>query len=293
MNTQPLLILGSTGQIGQALSAILGKQALALSRAEADLAHPEALPALLDNIRPRTVINAAAYTQVDRAEQEESLAHIVNGTAPGVIAQWCAIHDVPFVHYSTDYVYPGNGSAPWREDVPPAPLNAYGRSKLAGDSAVARAGGKWLILRTSWVYDHAGKNFPNTIIRLAHERETLRIIADQYGAPSYAPDLAKATLAILSQAQNMPKFPSGIYHLCNAGETTWHEFATQIISEMQKRGMQFKTEKIVAITTNDYPTPAQRPLNSRLNSDKLAQTFGISLPHWEDALIRCLQTKYS
>jgi len=291
-NKRPLLVIGANGQIGRALMRNLGESALGLTRATVDLSRPAALLSLLEKINPRAVINAAAYTQVDRAEEEEELAYTVNAVAPGIMACWCAEQDVPLVHYSTDYVYSGYGTDPWRENLLPAPKSAYGRTKSSGDIAVATACGKFLILRTSWVYDSDGKNFLNTILRLAQEQEVLRVVADQFGAPSYAPDLGDATLSILAKAQSLAKFPRGIYHLCNSGVTNWHQFATLIISKMRERGRQFKAHTITAITTCDYPTIARRPLNSRLDSTKLEQTFGIQLPSWEDALERCLTNKF-
>ncbi|CAK0753127.1 dTDP-4-dehydrorhamnose reductase [Gammaproteobacteria bacterium] len=286
---RPILILGASGQVGRALAQKLDARALAVSRQEADLANPTRLPILLDSLRPSVVINAAAYTQVDRAEQEEPLVQIINGEAPGILARWCAAHDVPFVHYSTDYVYSGEGISPWTEDAPVSPVNAYGRTKLMGDLAVAGAGGNWLIFRTSWVYDTQGKNFLNTIIRLGKERESLRIISDQHGAPTYAPDLADATLEILGRALTQPRFPNGVYHLCNSGETTWHEFATEILVRVREQGAELKVRNIEAIPTTEYPLPARRPLNSRLSLEKVHKIFGIKLPNWRLGLRRCLQ----
>ena len=290
-HSQPFLILGASGQIGGALVRQLGARAIGVSHREVDLAHPAQLFSFLDAVQPCVVINAAAYTQVDRAEQEESIARVVNGEAPGVLAHWCAAHQVPFVHYSTDYVYSGGGTAPWTEDSPVAPMNAYGRTKLLGDRAVAEAAGtgRWLIFRTSWVYDAWGKNFFNTIIRLAQEREQLRIVADQHGAPSYAPDLATATLASLEKALAMPNFPSGVYHLCHAGETTWYDFATAIVEGIRQRGTALSVRTLQAISSADYPTPAQRPSNSRLSLEKIRHVFDITLPHWQAGLERCLQ----
>jgi len=291
-NNRPILILGASGQIGRALARNLGARAIALSRQEADLTDPSGLPTLLDSIRPSVVLNAAAYTQVDRAEQEETLAQTINGVAPGILARWCVEHDnVPLIHYSTDYVYSGEGVQPWTEDDPVAPINTYGRTKLMGDLAVANAGGRWLIFRTSWVYDAQGKNFLNTIIRFGKERESLRIISDQHGAPSYAPDLADATLEILERALAMPRFPSGVYHLCNSGETTWHEFAIAILEGVRKQGGELKVQTIEAIPTTEYPSPARRPLNSRLSAKKIYDLFGIELPNWKVGLIRSLHEK--
>lgn len=289
VNERPFLVLGANGQVGKALAQRLGSRVLTLSRREADLATPEGLPAILDAIQPCAVMNAAAYTQVDRAEEEESLARIINGDAPGILARWCTKHMVPFIHYSTDYVYSGAGIVPWCEDAPVAPINAYGRTKLAGDLAVIDAGGQWLIFRTSWVYDAHGKNFLNTIIRLAKEHETLRIIADQYGAPTYAQDLADATVTVLEKAFTTPKFPSGIYHLCNSGETTWHEFATTILDRVRQHGVELKVTTIEAISSANYPTPARRPFNSRLDLKKIRETFDVEPPNWRAGLERCLK----
>ena len=289
--TRPYLIFGASGQVGGALVRQLGTRAVGVSHQAVDLANQAAIYSLLDETEPGVVINAAAYTQVDRAEQEEGQARAINGEAPRVLAHWCAQHSVPFVHYSTDYVYSGEGNAAWREDSPVAPINAYGRTKLFGDLAVAEADGDWLIFRTSWVYDAHGKNFLNTIIRLAKERTLLRIVAYQQGAPSYAAHLADATLTSLERALAMPRFPSGVYHLCNRGETNWHEFATAIIEGLRERGEALTVQTIEPIASSDYPTPAKRPLNSRLSLDKIHSVFGIEPPHWRSGLARCLRER--
>lgn len=288
----PILIFGATGQVGRALTQQLGERAVALSSTAANFAEPLALSAILDKMQPGVVINAAAYTQVDRAEQEQDLALTINATAPEILAQWCAVHQIPFIHYSTDYVYSGEGHIPWNENSPVAPLNAYGRTKLAGDRAIIQAGGKWLILRTSWVYDALGKNFFNTIIKLSQEREILKIVADQYGSPTYAPDLAAATLTMLASSIKMAEFPSGIYHYCNSGETNWYEFALAILTKSRELGLSITTHTITPITTNDYPTPARRPLNSRLDLKKLHKIFNLEPPHWQTGLSLCLTEKY-
>lgn len=274
-----VLVFGSTGQIGQALSALLD-DAVVLGRTEADFSKPDSLAAIVEDIRPEAVINAIAYTQVDKAEEEEALATLINGDAPGVLARVSAKLNIPFAHYSTDYVYDGSGDKPRNETTPTAPLSAYGRSKLAGEKAVEAAGGQYLIFRTSWVYDAFGKNFLKTMLRLGAEREQLRVVADQIGAPSYAPHLAAATL----QAMAKPDFTPGIYHMCNAGETSWHGFAEEIFKEAKAHGMEMKVQSVEPIPSSAYPTAATRPLNSRLDCSKLKDTLGVTLPDWREGL---------
>ncbi len=284
------LIFGATGQVGSALNAALEGNVVALSRTEADFFKPETLPRIVADINPDVILNASAYTAVDKAEEEEALATIINGDAPGVLARIAAERKIAFVHYSTDYVFNGSGDKPWQEDDPVAPLNAYGRGKLAGEQAVEAEGRDYLIFRTSWVYDAWGKNFLKTMLRLGAERETLRVVADQYGAPSYAPHLAAATLAALQAARSMKIFPSGIYHMCNAGETTWHGFASAIFEEARTRRMKLAVKEVAPIPSDAYPTPAARPHNSRLDCSKLVDTFGIKLPSWQEGLKEALDT---
>jgi dTDP-4-dehydrorhamnose reductase len=283
-----VLVLGAGGQLGRALMKKLGARGIGLTRAEADLGKPETLLGVLDGYSPEAVINAAAYTQVDRAEEEEQLAFCINGEAPGVIARWCAIKQVPFVHFSTDYVFDGSGSDPWLEEDPPSPLNAYGRSKLIGENLVEAAGGQWMILRTSWVYDAVGHNFFTTMLRLGKEREALRVVNDQYGAPTYAPHLAAEALQVLDRAVDLVEFPSDIYHLCGAGETTWSEFAGSIFAAARERGLELKVKTVEPIATADYPTPAQRPLNSRLDTSRIHDELSVQMPHWQVGLSECL-----
>ncbi len=296
MIPEPILILGRTGQVGRALSGLAGVHAIVLGREEADLAHPASLPAALNKLKPGCIINAAAYTAVDRAEEEPELAMTVNAEAPAALAEYAFRHGIPFVHYSTDYVFPGKGKGAYTEKSKTAPINGYGRSKLAGEQNIRKAAknhknAQWLIFRTSWVYDAAGKNFLNTMLRLGREKETLRVVADQAGAPSYALDIARFSLRALAYAVNKKRFPSGIYHLCNAGETTWHGFAEAIFREASNRGMKLAVRAVRPITTSEYPTLARRPHNSRLSMKKLEQDFGIIVPDWEDALERCMAEK--
>jgi dTDP-4-dehydrorhamnose reductase len=288
MGDRRIVVLGARGQVGRALLALLGNGAIGVDRSVADLEQPGALAETLDDIAPDAVINAAAYTQVDRAESEPELAMRVNCESPGVIARWCAARGIPFVHYSTDYVFDGSGERPWLETDPTGPLSIYGASKLAGERRIAEAGGRWLVFRTSWVYDAAGRNFVTTMLRLMGERPTLSIVADQHGAPTYAPHLAAATLAALDRAIAADEFPQGLYHLCGGGETTWHAFAAEIEHEARLRGMELAVESLVPITSDEYPTPATRPRNSRLNTNRAYETFGVRLPEWRRGLVECM-----
>lgn len=284
------LILGKNGQIGRGLRGVF-PQAIFWGREEADFLTPDAWIEKIRALKPSWVINANAYTAVDLAEKPEEFekAMQVNAGTPGRVAGLCAALGIPFVHYSTDYVYPGSEatSRPWRESDSTGPLNAYGRTKLAGDEAVARSGGRYLIFRTSWVFDENGKNFVNTMLRLGADRPELRVVADQVGAPSYAGDLAQATARALTRALEAREFPSGVYHLCNSGETSWSGFAREIFAQ-SSLGC-----RVVDIASSDYPTPARRPFNSRMSIEKLQTTFGIDMPTWQDALSRCLKNKKS
>ncbi len=280
----PILVFGRTGQVGSALAALLGDSAVIAGREEADFTQPDTFASLIDRVQPSAIINAVAYTQVDKAEEEEALAFQVNATAPGALATLAKERGIPFIHYSTDYVFSGQGSTPFKESDATAPLNAYGRSKRAGEKAVMAAGGDVLIFRTSWVYDALGKNFLTTMLRLGQERDTLNVVADQIGAPSYAPHLAQATLEALSAASAMEHFPTGIYHLCNAGETSWHGFACAIFEEARQAGMVLALQDCHPIPSADYPTPAARPLNSRLDCTKLREVLGVQLPDWREGV---------
>lgn len=284
-----IAVLGAAGQLGRALTQALAERGIPLLRADLDLTDPQAEAAVLDRLSPCAVINAAAYTAVDAAEAQPELAFQINGQAPGRLAQWCRQRAIPFVHFSTDYVFPGSGLRPWTEEDPVSPINVYGRSKLEGERQVRAAGGEWLIFRTSWVYDSTGRNFLTTMLRLAGERETLSIVDDQWGAPTYAPHLAQATLAALDQAWSRPVFPGGIYHVCNGGETTWRRFAHAIFELAGSRDSSLRLRSVLPVTTSEYPSPARRPLNSRLNTEKVRKTFGVALPSWETGLRDCMQ----
>ncbi|MGY3560518.1 dTDP-4-dehydrorhamnose reductase [Bradyrhizobium sp. USDA 4463] len=285
-----ILLTGTSGQVGAALQPLLRDRGtvLAPTRDAFDLSRPQTLAALLDAARPDLIVNPAAYTAVDRAEDERELAFRVNAEAPDIMAQWAARHGVPMIHVSTDYVFDGSGTAPWREDSVPNPLSVYGMSKHAGDAAVAAAGGAHLIARTSWVYAARGANFLNTMIRLATEREELRVVADQVGAPTSARVIAGTLDAIIGSAGGdltaLLHDRGGVLNVACSGETSWHGFATAIVEEMRARGRTLACRRIVPIGAVDYPTKAVRPANSRLNLARLRERFGVTPPDWRAAL---------
>ena len=290
-----ILVTGVSGQVGSSLVDILKDKVVALTRSDLDLSRPDDIRRVLEKHRPGSIINPAAYTMVDKAESESELAHAINGTAPRIMAEYCRDNRIPLVHFSTDYVFDGSGENYWREDDIPSPLSVYGASKLAGEQAILETANgtamKYLIFRTSWVYDASGKNFLNTMLRLGREREELKVVADQYGAPSYAPFLASAASECLEKAEKMPVFPSGIYNLCCAGTTTWHGFAQEIFRLFREKGENLKVQNVLPIKSEEYPTPARRPLNSRLNLEKIMNTFNIYIPNWEECLIEALDKK--
>lgn len=292
-NRPRILLFGGSGQIGYELRRTLMPlgEVTAPSHAEADFADPDSLRALLRRAEPQLVVNAAAYTDVERAEDESELATQVNGVAPGVIAEETARRGALLVHYSTDYVFDGTKPGPYGEDDPASPVNAYGAGKRTGETAIAAAGAGHLILRTSWVYAMRGRNFLRTVLRLARSCPELAIVADQRGAPTWARAIAKATAAILARGWRPADgliAPSGIYHLTAAGETTWHGFASEIVRLAHARDPDFPAPPVQPIATADYPTRAKRPANSILDNARLAATFGVALPDWRDQLAACL-----
>lgn len=285
-----LIVIGARGQLAKAIKHFR-PEAVFLDRGVIDLAFPERIEAALKQYDTYAVIKAAAYTQVDNAEKEQELAFRVNAEASRVLAAYCAAKDIALINFSSDYVFDGRGNTPWREGDAVHPLNAYGRSKAAAEESTMAAGCKYLIFRTSWLYDAEGKNFLNTILRLAGEREELRIIDDQFGAPTYAGHMAKAVLSALDKAVAMPVFPSGIYHVCNAGVTTWHGFASRIIELAHHQLLPLKVKNIVPIPATEYPLPAKRPYNSRLDCSKAHKVFGITMPDWQQGVLECMQAR--
>jgi dTDP-4-dehydrorhamnose reductase len=284
-----ILLTGITGQVGGALRAPLSRVAtvLAMDRRELDLSRPDTVPDTLDRLRPDLIVNPAAYTAVDLAEDERDLAFRVNADAPAAIAAWAARHDVPLLHFSSDYVFDGSGDEPWCEEDETAPLSVYGASKSAGERAVMESGCRHLIVRTSWVYAAEGKNFLRTIARLAGERQELRIVADQFGAPTSARSVADATMKILRRELTGDSGftrDGSVVHVSASGETNWHGFAEAIVAGLRERGARLRAERVVGIRTSDYPTKAQRPQNCRLDHSRLNDYFGIAMPTWRRAL---------
>ena len=274
-----LLVFGRTGQVAREL-ARLAPDATFLGRAEADLSVPGRCDAAIRAATPSAVINAAAWTAVDAAEAEEDAARQVNGHAPGEMARACAAQGIPFIHISTDYVFDGSGSAPWKPDDATAPLGAYGRSKLVGETEVAAAGGTHVILRTSWVFSSHGSNFVRTMLRLGAERGSLNVVEDQVGGPTAAADIAAACLALVESLG--AGGPSGIQHFAGAPDVSWAGFAREIFA---RAGLDCA---VTGIPSSAYPTPAARPGNSRMDCTALERDHGIARPDWRAALERVL-----
>jgi dTDP-4-dehydrorhamnose reductase len=304
--TLKILLTGKNGQLGRELASYLEPlgEVVALGHQELDLANPHAIRETVRAIRPQLIVNAAAYTAVDQAESDEAAARAVNADAPGAMAEEAKETGAALVHYSTDYVFDGSKTTPYLENDPTSPINAYGRTKLGGEEAVRNSGASHLIFRTAWVYGREGKNFLRTILRLATQKEELKIVRDQIGAPTSARDIALATAEVLSRiyapTSGAREFPgvSGAYHMTAGGQTNWYEFTKAILEEAAENsadpwlvsatgGQPLITHSVVPITAAEYPTPAKRPAYSVLSNDRLARTFGIQLPDWRAQLKSC------
>jgi dTDP-4-dehydrorhamnose reductase len=290
-----ILLTGKNGMVGWELNRSLLPlgEVVALDRSQADLSKPESLRQIVRDIQPNVIVNAAAYTAVDKAEEEEALATIINGVAPGVLADEAKRCGALLVHYSTDYVFDGTKDSPYVEIDTPNPINAYGRSKLAGEIAIQHSGADYLLFRTSWVYAARGKNFLLTMLRLMQERAELNVVADQVGAPTWARTIADTTAQCIRQAQAERvegRFTPGIYHLTNTGETSWLGFAEKIAETARATlpAASLKIQVIRPIPSSDYPTPAKRPTNSRLTTAALSGRFSIDLPGWQSSLAECM-----
>ena len=294
-----ILLLGKNGQVGWELQRSLAPlgEVIALDRSGddglcGDLADLDGLVATVRKLAPDVIVNAAAYTAVDKAESEEALAALINGEAPGVLAREAAALGAWLVHYSTDYVFNGSGSQRWETDAPTGPLSSYGRSKLAGEDAIRARGAKALVLRTSWVYAARGHNFAKTMLRLATERDSLNVVADQFGAPTGAELIADVTALMLAQVLRTKDASdlAGTYHLAAAGETSWYGFARYILHHAEQNGVTLKVspDQLGAIATEAYPLPAPRPRNSRLALGKLEPAFQLKMPPWEQGVQRML-----
>lgn len=290
-----ILLFGKNGQLGWELQrslAPLGELVALGSRASplpADFMDSERLAQTVRQVRPDVIVNAAAYTAVDRAETEREVAHGVNAKAPGVLAQEAQALGAWMVHFSTDYVFDGSGTTPWREGDPTSPLSIYGATKLEGEQRVMQACSRHLVLRTSWVYAARGSNFARTMLRLAQERDHLSVVDDQFGAPTGAQLLADVTAHALRAALDLPA-RAGLYHVAAAGQTTWHGYARHVLAFAAAQGMALRAtpDRVVAVPSSAFPTPARRPANSRLDTQAFTRTFGLTLPDWRVGLDRTL-----
>jgi dTDP-4-dehydrorhamnose reductase len=295
---RPILLIGKGGQVGSALAALLPRlgEVVSLDRTGLDLSKPDEIRSVIRRIQPRLIVNAAAYTAVDQAEREPEVARAINADAPEIMAQEGKTIGASMVHYSTDYIFDGTKTSPYLEEDRPNPLSVYGKTKLAGEQAIRSSGIPHLIFRTAWVYATHGRNFLLTILRLATQRDELRIVRDQFGAPTRNAEIAAATAAILEKF-DFASF-SGTYHITAAGVTTWHEFAVAILEHASAAsaktppawlasalgGRALRANRIIPISTEEYPTPARRPAYSVLSNTKSSKTFGIELPDWQTQL---------
>jgi dTDP-4-dehydrorhamnose reductase len=289
-----ILLTGVSGQVGHALYKVFSNSShdydlVPLDRNQLDLTNADHIRYVVQSIKPEIIINPAAYTAVDKAESEADLAFAVNAIAPKIMAEEAAKLNASLIHFSTDYVYKGNKSDAYQETDPTEPLSVYGQSKLAGEDAIRAVGLPHLIFRTSWVYGSYGKNFMKTILRLANERETLNVVADQMGAPTSSQVIADAVTQVLNKFLLNPGYQKGLYHLVNTGRASWHEFATAIVDDANVLRREagrapLLVKSIHPISTEQYPTPAKRPANSLLDTSKLTKDFGILTPHWRKSL---------
>jgi dTDP-4-dehydrorhamnose reductase len=292
-----ILLIGVTGQVGHHLKPILearGWEVVAPTRETLDLSDPDSIARTIQEIKPQLIINPAAYTAVDKAESEPELAMAINGIAPGIFGEQAKILGIPLIHYSTDYVFDGTKRGPNDELVPyseediPNPINVYGKTKLAGEKAIQASGCQHLILRTSWVYSMHGKNFLLTMLRLAKERDELKIVDDQWGAPTWAGWIAEATTELIAERNQSQ--PLGIFNFVNSGVTTWRGFAQEIFSQAKQLGLLDRAPMVHGISTQEYPTPAKRPANSSLRTASLIKTIGLHETAWQKSLTQCLST---
>lgn len=284
--TRKILVTGKNGQVGWELQRALASlgEVIAVDRAALDLSNPDSIRNVIREVKPHLIVNPAAYTAVDKAESEPDVAQAVNGVAPGIMAEEAKRLGAALIHYSTDYVFDGSKDGAYVEEDATCPLNVYGKTKLAGEDAIRAVGVPHLILRTSWVYGVRGKNFLLTILRLAKEREELKIVADQVGAPTWSRLIAETTGQIVAQRIRNLEELSGIYNFTAAGSASWHGFASAIVE-----GSQVRTPRLIPIPTSEYPLPAPRPKNSILSNDKLRSEFGLAMPDWKVCLELAMQ----
>lgn len=298
-----ICIIGRGGQVSMAMEEVLTAQKtpyIVFGRSDLDMKNFENLREAIsnDSLGITAIINCAAYTAVDKAEleSEQSHCHFANASLPGYLMTIANELKIPLIHYSSDYVYSGMGEIPWVEIDPTAPSGYYAKSKLAGDRAIQEKGGQYLIFRTSWVYSHIGHNFVRTMLKLGQERPTIKVVQDQIGAPTYAVDLALKTLDCLKTYKSLTHgnqlVPSGIYHMCGTGSVSWFEFAKEIFKQAKEFDKNLIVENIIGISSLEYPTPVKRPLNSRLNQDKINKIFSVVMPTWQDSLQQCIKRIY-
>lgn len=288
--SSPLLVIGKNGQLATSLRHLGGADVVCVGRPEIDLDRPEEFSALLERVKPFFVVNAAAWTAVDRAEEEEAAAKRANDIGPARLAEECAKRDIPFLHVSTDYVFNGRKGHPYVEDDPICPESAYGRTKAAGEKAILAAGGKAIILRTAWVYSPYGKNFVKTMLAVGAKNPELRVVGDQTGNPTSSDDLAQAILDIVATVQRTgwQEAYAGIFHATGGGDAaTWYDLACVALREAERYGQAMP--KMTAISTADWPTPAPRPADSRLDNSKLMHVFGVRLPEWRQTVARTVK----
>jgi dTDP-4-dehydrorhamnose reductase len=286
MKMKRILVTGINGQLGQELQKTLASAAevIGVPRERVDFSQPESLRQIIAEVKPDAVINSAAYTAVDKAESEFDLAMAVNGQAPGIIAEECQKLGIRLIHISTDYVFDGTKSYPYQDTDPTNPLSAYGKSKLEGEQAIRKNCDNHSIIRTAWVYGVGGKgNFVKTMLRLGSDREEIRVVADQIGSPTWTGDLANAIASLLDQT------PPGTYHYTNSGVASWYDFAVAIFEEASQLGWNLKVQRVIPITTSEYPTPAKRPAYSVLSCAKIAAVLGTYPPHWRQGLRQMLK----
>ncbi len=291
MTNAPILLTGANGQVGyevNRLAAARGCALIGLTRQQLDIGDDEAVEQIVSQLRPSLVINAAAYTAVDRAEQEVEAAMRANRQGPAILAATCHAHRIPLIHLSTDYVFDGNKVGAYGEDDPVAPTGVYGRSKWEGEEEVRARLGQHLIIRVSWVFGPHGNNFVKTMLRLAAERDELRVVADQHGCPTYATHIAETLLTLADRISKGVDIAWGTYHFCGMPETTWHGFAETIINEALAMGLLDHAIPVHPIATSDYPTPAQRPRNSVLDCRRIMKAFDITTPSWQEGLTTML-----
>jgi dTDP-4-dehydrorhamnose reductase len=288
---RPILVTGGSGQLASALALASG--VVRVGRPDFDFDRPETIEATFRRAGPRLVVNAAAYTAVDAAEKDAEAAYRANAEGPGILARLCAEADIPLIHISTDYVFDGSKPSAYVESDPVAPQGVYGASKLAGEQAVALSGARSIILRTAWVYAASGKNFVRTMLAVGKTRDRLTVVGDQHGCPTAALDLAEAVLAIIDRIDRTgwEQAYGGVFHAAGEGATTWFGLASAIFADAARHGA--KVPELVPIATADWPTPAKRPANSRLDCTRLKTVFGVRLPHWRDSLTRTIDTIFA